>query len=108
VPLLPADLMALRTTISINLAEQFCVFTPLLCKITLHYFYEFYGFLAVQAHTVVVGYDTIYTGMGIIYFRGKCYLLTDQYLRLPSHKQHIAYISITVRETETSLDTPSF
>jgi hypothetical protein len=51
----------------------FVFFTLLMCKIALHYFYEFYGFLAIQTHTVVVGYDIIYTGMGIIYFRGKCY-----------------------------------
>lgn len=52
--------------------NNFVFFTPLLCKITLHYFYEFFGFIAVQTHTVVVGYDTIYTDMGMIYFRGKC------------------------------------
>jgi hypothetical protein len=54
--------------------NNFVFFTPLLRKITLSYFYEFCGFLAVQTHTVVMGYDTICTGMGIIYFRGKCYL----------------------------------
>jgi len=52
--------------------NNFVFFTPLLYKITLHYFSEFYGFLAVQTHTVVVGYDTVFTGTGIIYFRGKC------------------------------------
>ena len=71
-PLLPADLKVLPPTISINLQEQFCVFYSFVMQNYPTLFLWVYGFLAVQTHTVVVGYGTIYTGMEIIYLRGKC------------------------------------